>query len=123
MREGDFTVELMWRELREVLDEELGRLAQKYRAPLVLVYLEGKTTQEAARLLGCPKGTVLSRLARGRDRLRGRLVRRGVTLSVWTLVMVLVEKAAPHVEFLRQNQPEACATKYLQAPATSLGES
>src|SRR5216683_2245517 len=39
------TVEAAWRDLREVLDEELGRLSQKYRAPLVLVYLEGKTTQ------------------------------------------------------------------------------
>jgi RNA polymerase sigma factor (sigma-70 family) len=91
----DPTVEAAWRDLREVLDEELGRLSQKYRAPMVLVYLEGKTTEEAARLLGCPKGTVLSRLARGRDRLRDRLVRRGLALSVWTLVMVLVEKAAP----------------------------
>jgi RNA polymerase sigma-70 factor (ECF subfamily) len=91
----DPAVEVLWRDLRGVLDEELGRLAHCYRVPLVLVYLEGKTTEEVARQLGCPKGTVLSRLARGRDRLRDRLVRRGVTLSVWALVMVLVEKAAP----------------------------
>jgi RNA polymerase sigma factor (sigma-70 family) len=95
MPDGDPAVEVVWRELRQVLDEELGRLAPKYRVPLVLMYLEGKTTEEVARLLGCPKGTVQSRLARGRDRLRDRLVRRGVALSVWTLVMVLVEKAAP----------------------------
>jgi RNA polymerase sigma factor (sigma-70 family) len=88
-------VEVVWRDLRAVLDEELGRLAQKYRAPLVLFYLEGKSTEEVARQLGCPKGTVQSRLARGRDRLRDRLVRRGVTLSVWALVTVLAEKAAP----------------------------
>src|SRR5215472_4077824 len=81
MPDGDPSVELVWRELRQVLDEELGRLAQKYRAPLVLVYLEGKTTEEVARQLGCPKGTVQSRLARGRDRLRQRLVRRGVVPS------------------------------------------
>jgi RNA polymerase sigma factor (sigma-70 family) len=92
---SDPTVEVVWRDLRQVLDEELGRLAQKYRAPLVLVYLEGKTTEEAAQLLDCPKGTVLSRLARGRDRLRDRLVRRGVALSVWTMVGALMEKAAP----------------------------
>jgi RNA polymerase sigma-70 factor (ECF subfamily) len=61
----------------------------------VLFYLEGKTTEEVASQLGCPKGTVLSRLARGRDRLRDRLVRRGVSLSVWTLALVMGEKAAP----------------------------
>jgi RNA polymerase sigma factor (sigma-70 family) len=95
MPDDDPGVEVAWRELRQVLDEELGRLAQKYRAPLVLFYLEGKSTEEVAQQLGCPKGTVLSRLARGRDQLRERLVRRGVGLSVWTLAVVLVEKAAP----------------------------
>jgi RNA polymerase sigma-70 factor (ECF subfamily) len=48
-----------------------------------------------ARLLGCPKGTVQSRLARGRDRLRGRLARRGLALSVWALALALAERAAP----------------------------
>ena len=95
MPEVDPSVEVAWRELRQVLDDELGQLAQKYRAPLVLVYLEGKSTEEVARLLGCPKGTVLSRLARGRDRLRDRLVRRGVALSVGTLAIVLVGRTAP----------------------------
>jgi RNA polymerase sigma factor (sigma-70 family) len=95
MPDGDPTVEAVWRELRGVLDEELGRLAEKYRVPLVLHYLEGKSTEEVAHQLGCPKGTVLSRLARGRDRLRDRLVRRGVTLSVWALTLALVEKATP----------------------------
>jgi RNA polymerase sigma factor (sigma-70 family) len=94
MPSGDPAVEAMWGELRVLLDEELGRLAQKYRAPLVLFYLEGKTTEEVARQLGCPKGTVLSRLARGRDRLRRRLVRRGVALSAGVIAGVLAEKAA-----------------------------
>jgi RNA polymerase sigma factor (sigma-70 family) len=90
-------VEAAWRELRQVLDEELGRLALKYRAPLVLFYLEGKSTEEVARQLACPKGTVLSRLARGRERLRLRLVRRGVAPSVGLLAGVLAAKAAPEV--------------------------
>jgi RNA polymerase sigma factor (sigma-70 family) len=92
---GDPAAEVAWRELRRVLDEELGRLAPKYRVPLVLFYLEGKSTEEVARQIGCPKGTVQSRLARGRDRLRDRLLRRGVALSVWALVLILADKAAP----------------------------
>jgi RNA polymerase sigma factor (sigma-70 family) len=95
MPDGDPAVELVGRELRQVLDEELGRLGQKYRAPLVLFYLEGKTTEEVARQLGCPKGTVLSRLARGRERLRQRLVRRGVAPSAGVLVGLLTAKAVP----------------------------
>jgi uncharacterized protein (TIGR03067 family) len=54
---------------------------------------EGRTTDEVAWQLGCPKGTVLSRLARGRDQLRRRLVRRGVALSAAVVAGVLAEKA------------------------------
>jgi RNA polymerase sigma factor (sigma-70 family) len=65
-------------DLRGVLDEELGRLRESYRSPLVLCYLEGHTCEEVARQLGWPVGTVKIRLARGRERLRSRLVRRGL---------------------------------------------
>src|SRR5262249_39420676 len=53
-------------ELRRVLDQEIGELPARFRAVVVLCYLEGKSVDEAARLLGCPPGTVASRLARAR---------------------------------------------------------
>jgi RNA polymerase sigma factor (sigma-70 family) len=64
-------------DLRPALDQELGRLAEKYRVVVVLCDLEGKTRREAARQLGWAEGTVASRLARGRGILAERLARRG----------------------------------------------
>lgn len=65
-------------ELRSVLDEELHRLPGKLASPLVLCYLESLTHEQAATRLGWPVGTVRSRLARGRQSLRVRLIRRGM---------------------------------------------
>jgi RNA polymerase sigma-70 factor (ECF subfamily) len=61
------------------LHQELGRLPETFRAPLVLCYLEGLTQEQAAARLRCPLGTVQSRLARGRERLKARLIGRGVS--------------------------------------------
>jgi RNA polymerase sigma factor (sigma-70 family) len=91
------TPEVVWQELREVLDEEVSRLPDKFRAPFVLCYLEGRTNDEAASHLGCPKGTVLSRLATARERLRARLTRRGIVLSTGLLAMLLTDKATAAV--------------------------
>jgi RNA polymerase sigma factor (sigma-70 family) len=79
-------------DLRQIIDEEMNRLSAKYRDPLLLCYLEGQTNDQAARQLGCPTGTVVTRLARGRKLLRGRLARRGVALSAG---MVLTGLSAP----------------------------
>ncbi len=72
-------------DFRTVLDEEVGRLPARYRAPFVLCHLEGRSGEEAARELGCPVGTVHSRLSRARRRLRDRLARRGIALSAGAL--------------------------------------
>src|SRR5262245_24476356 len=83
-REGppsDPPSELTVREAQAVVDEELARLPERERGPLVLCYLEGLTRDEAARRLCCPLGTLKDRLERGRAVLQKRLVRRGLALA------------------------------------------
>jgi RNA polymerase sigma factor (sigma-70 family) len=103
--------ERTWQEMRPVLDEEIGRLPEKCRAPLVMCYFEGKSYDEAAQELGWPKSSLASRLARGRDLLRQRLVRRGITLSAGALTTALAEKATavPVVALLTINLVRAAA--------------
>ncbi len=90
---GDAAAEADWQDVRPILDEEIQRLPEKYRLPIILCYLEGKTNDEAARLLNCPRGTIATHLAQARERLRVRLIRRGLTLSAGTMVTLLTGNA------------------------------
>jgi len=80
-----------WRDIQPLLDRALHALPDKYRVPIVLCDLQGKTRKEAARELGWPEGTVAGRLARGRAVLARRLTRQGVTLSVGVMGTLLTE--------------------------------
>ena len=77
------------------LHEEIGRLPERYREPVVLCYLEGLSTDAAASRLGCPKGTVLSRLSRARTRLQDRLTRRGLAPSAGLLIPGIAPEPIP----------------------------
>jgi hypothetical protein len=77
-----------------ILDEEIGRLPERQRAAIVLCDLEGLPHEEAARRLGCPVGTVESRLSRGRQRLHDRLVRRGLAPAAAALWAEMAREAS-----------------------------
>jgi hypothetical protein len=85
-RAEEFPVDLA-PDLPHLIDQELKRLPESYRQPVVLCYVEGLTHHEAARRLGWPLGTVKIRLSRGRRLLRERLDRRGVGLGALLLVL------------------------------------
>jgi RNA polymerase sigma factor (sigma-70 family) len=92
--EAPSAVEASPNDLGGVLHEQLGRLPEKYRAAVVLCCLEGLTIDQAARHLGWPLGTVQSRLARGRQRLRDRLAGRGLAPAAGALAVALAAEGA-----------------------------
>jgi RNA polymerase sigma factor (sigma-70 family) len=115
----------MWREAQRVIDEEVSRLPEKYRVPFVLFHLEGRSIAEVARELNCPIGTVESWLTRARQRLRDRLVRRGVTpgAGLFTALAPERETAPETAQVLRGAGAAAPGSSgAVSAEATALAE-
>jgi RNA polymerase sigma factor (sigma-70 family) len=81
-------------DMREELDDALDSLAERYRVPLVLHYLDGHSQEDVARILQVKEGTLASLLSRGRELLRQQLQRKGVTVSALLLVTMLTSEAA-----------------------------
>jgi RNA polymerase sigma factor (sigma-70 family) len=77
------------------LEEELHRLPERHRAVLVLCYLQGKTNDQAAQMLGCPRGSMTARLAQAKERLRAGLARRGFVIPAALLVHAPADAAVP----------------------------
>jgi RNA polymerase sigma factor (sigma-70 family) len=90
----DPAAEVTWREVQTILDEELEQLPERYRAPLILCYLQSLTRDEAAQRLGLSSGSLHGRLERGRNLLRERLTKRGLTLAAVMSAAALGESVA-----------------------------
>jgi RNA polymerase sigma factor (sigma-70 family) len=112
--------DLTWRELREVLHEELARLPDAYRLALLLCYWEGKTQEEAAQELGWKKSTLREKLERARNLLRGRLARRGMPCSVVLPAALLGSSAVEAAPGLLVAGTAKAATIFAHAGAASL---
>jgi RNA polymerase sigma factor (sigma-70 family) len=94
MPRADVPDDLTCQELRSVLDEEIGRLPEKYATPLVLCCLQQHSYEQAARALGCTKSAVARRVARARRLLQRQLRQRGITLAAAALATAVAERPA-----------------------------
>jgi RNA polymerase sigma factor (sigma-70 family) len=119
---ADPVAEVSERDLCAAIDAELQRLSEPYRMPLVLCYLEGQTRDEAARALGCSLSTLKRRLDVGRERLRARLARRGLSLSGALLAAALPQaaRAAVPAGLARAATQAALLSAAGQSPAAAV---
>src|SRR6185295_9297886 len=113
--------ELRLSELRGVLDEELARIPSELRGPLILCFLEGKTRDEAAAVLGCSLATLKSQLTRARELLRSRLTRRGITLAVAALGINLGAEASAAVQSEMSHRLAQAASQYVAGQSLPAG--
>jgi len=88
-------ISAMARERAEILRSEVARLPKAFQLPLVLFYFEGLSLDQAAKRLRWRTGTLSSRLARAREKLRRRLTRRGLVLPSVALMAALGPRSAP----------------------------
>jgi RNA polymerase sigma factor (sigma-70 family) len=107
-------------EIRPVLHEEVGRLPEKYRAPIVLCYLEGQTHEEAARQLEWPVGTVKGRLSRAREMLHSRLSRRGIALTLGLIALLRKDATAAVPESLVESTVRAAGVIPIEASSPAV---
>ncbi len=110
---------LNWWEIRQVLDEELVRLPAKYRDVIVLCCLQERTRDEAAQQLGVRLGTLKSRLESGRQILRRRLLRRGLTLSTALVGTLLSQSAVAAVPLSRATLMARAAGQFVVNPGAA----
>jgi RNA polymerase sigma factor (sigma-70 family) len=115
-------VELASREEFQALHEEVSRLPERYRMPVVLCDLEGLTQQEAAQRLCCPLGTIGVRLLRARERLRARLTLRGIVPTAGLLGALLCgEEASAALASPLVNSTVRAAMGFATSPAGATG--
>jgi RNA polymerase sigma factor (sigma-70 family) len=108
-------------DLLPLLDQELGRLPDKYRTSIVLCDLEGKSYKQASRQLGCPEGTLAARLTRGRAMLAKRLARHRLAVTSGTLATVLSQSASASVPDSVVSSTIKAASLFAAGTAAAIG--